>query len=56
MDFENTLSTAEMLGDAADTAVDSAADDTTKTDTGSPVIIMQGDSSRSARRSPFCLW
>lgn len=55
MDFENTLLTAEMLGDAADTAadaaVDSAAGDTTKTDTGSPVIIMQGDSSPSVQQS-----
>ena len=56
MDFENTLSTAELLGDAADTAadtaVDSAADDTTKTDTDSPVIIMQGDSSQSTTLDP----
>lgn len=37
MDFENTLSTAESLGDTP-------ADDTTQTDTGSPVIIMQSES------------
>lgn len=45
MDFENTLSTAEYLGDTP-------ADDTTQTDTGSPVIIMQSESSApSATRS-----
>ena len=45
MDFENTLSTAESLGDTP-------ADDTTQTDTGSPVIIMQSESSApSATRS-----
>lgn len=45
MDFENILSTAEYLGDTP-------ADDTTQTDTGSPVIIMQSESSApSATRS-----
>lgn len=45
MDFENTLSTAESLGDTP-------ADDTTQTDTGSPVIIMQSESpAPSATRS-----
>lgn len=45
MDFENTLSTAESLGDTP-------ADDTAQTDTGSPVIIMQSESSApSATRS-----
>lgn len=45
MDFENTLSTAESLGDTP-------ADDATQTDTGSPVIIMQSESSApSATRS-----
>lgn len=45
MAFENTLSTAESLGDTP-------ADDTTQTDTGSPVIIMQSESSApSATRS-----
>ena len=45
MDFENTLSTAEYLGDTP-------VDDTTQTDTGSPVIIMQSESSApSATRS-----
>lgn len=45
MDFENTLSTAESLGDTP-------ADDTTQTDTSSPVIIMQSESpASSATRS-----
>ena len=38
MDFENTLSTAELLDDAS-------ADDTTQADTGPQVIIMQSDDS-----------
>lgn len=44
MDFENTLSTAEYLGDTP-------ADDTTQTDTGSQVIIMQSEDTPSVMRS-----
>ena len=44
MDFENTLSTAEQL-DAA------PADDTTQTDTGSQVIVVQGEAAAAPQQS-----
>ena len=44
MDFENTLSTAEQL----DTA---PADDTTQTDTGSQVIVVQGEAAAAPQQS-----
>lgn len=44
MDFENTLSTAEQL-DAA------PADDTAQTDTGSQVIVVQGEAAAAPQQS-----
>lgn len=44
MDFENTLSTAEHL-DAA------PADDTAQTDTGSQVIVVQGEAAAAPQQS-----
>lgn len=44
MDFENTLSTAELLDDTP-------ADDTAQTDTGSQVIVVQGEAAAAPQRS-----
>lgn len=44
MDFENTLSTAELLDDIP-------ADDTTQTDTGSQVIVVQGEAAAAPQQS-----
>ena len=44
MDFENTLSTAELLDDTP-------ADDTTQTDTGSQVIVVQGEAAAIPQQS-----
>lgn len=44
MDFENTLSTAELLDDTP-------ADDTTQTDTGSQVIVVQGEAAAAPQQS-----
>ena len=44
MDFENTLSTAELLDDTP-------ADDTAQTDTGSQVIVVQGEAAAAPQQS-----
>lgn len=44
MDFENTLSSAELLDDTP-------ADDTTQTDTGSQVIVVQGEAAAAPQQS-----